>query len=167
MEKNLVLSRLGDTIEKLKALSPSQFYYGNYVSKMENGCGTMCCVMGWYPTWFPDAGLSYIETTDVNRRLAVSGETSTIEKSRLLAPLIEWHGISMEIMNGLFYGASMNLELCSPVHIVLAKRTGISISTRYIQLAAKAGLQTQLPDVIDLFEKIYDLIENDAIVYAP
>jgi hypothetical protein len=42
-------------IEFLEKLDESQFDYGDFVSKTDdNGCGTVCCVAGWFPAIFPN-----------------------------------------------------------------------------------------------------------------
>ena len=38
----------------LEALNPSQFNFGAWVTKSKNGCGTVCCAIGWCPVVFPD-----------------------------------------------------------------------------------------------------------------
>lgn len=37
----------------LDKLPPKQFDLGTYVKSTENGCGTVCCAIGWCPKVFP------------------------------------------------------------------------------------------------------------------
>jgi hypothetical protein len=42
-------------IEFLKGLKPEQFRYDDIVAEYDksNNCGTVCCVLGWFPAIFP------------------------------------------------------------------------------------------------------------------
>lgn len=46
-------------LSKLKTLKPKEFDFSSFVTEFdrENGCGTVCCVVGWFPKWFPNSGL--------------------------------------------------------------------------------------------------------------
>lgn len=47
-------ARLRKLAAFLYKLPPEKFYFGNYVLKAENGCGTVCCAIGWLPRVFPE-----------------------------------------------------------------------------------------------------------------
>jgi hypothetical protein len=53
------LTRWADFLEKLP---PEKFNINNWVSKHENGCGTVCCAAGWLPVVFPaSCGSAWVE----------------------------------------------------------------------------------------------------------
>lgn len=48
-------------LEKIKTLKPKQFNFAHFVSDYdeENGCGTVCCIVGWFPKFFPKSGFKW------------------------------------------------------------------------------------------------------------
>lgn len=61
MEKTQILQRLQLTIDRLKTLKDSQYLnaagYGYVKTVGKNGLTSCGDVAGWYPIWFPDAGV--------------------------------------------------------------------------------------------------------------
>lgn len=139
MTKELILQRLQLTIDKLKQLSPAQFNYESYVTEFNNkGCGTVCCVAGWYPEWFREAGLKWNE---------LHGLIS--DESHPLYTLAAYHGVNDEIIDCLFYGLSVrtkdNMRIIEP----------------------DGGITSDLSMVIEAWEQVYKAIENKEINYLP
>lgn len=58
--KELTLQRLRATREKMDTLKPKDFNYDSFVAKDDGRCGTVCCIAGWHPKWFPDAGVKWV-----------------------------------------------------------------------------------------------------------
>jgi hypothetical protein len=101
MEKALILSRLQDTIDKLKELDPSKFNYSHFIDEYDadKGCGTVCCVAGWYPTWFPLAHLRYLVSFGEVELISELGDPVDIQSA-----LISFHGLGSVLVRALFYG---------------------------------------------------------------
>jgi hypothetical protein len=53
------IKRLESALKKFKTIKEEEFNFEDFVSKTENGCGTICCLAGWMPKLIPNAGLSY------------------------------------------------------------------------------------------------------------
>lgn len=133
MDNQLRFKRLQDTIDKLKELRPDQFKYDSFVSKSEGeNCGTVCCAAGWYPKWFPEAGLRW-KKRHMDDSLHLNFGTDGIKKI-----LSKWHGICTEEVEHLFFGESVTIDgvLC------------------YIP----DGLNADLPTVIEVFENFLKLM---------
>jgi hypothetical protein len=99
MENNLIIERLKATIEKLKKLDPAKFYYGAYVTESTLHCGTVCCVAGWYPEWFPESSLRWQHT---DRRFVQMGDSTQVCEL-----LQKYHGLDHKFISALFYGAPL------------------------------------------------------------
>lgn len=96
MDQQLKIDRLAATIEKMKELREEQFNYTFFVSQFEEGknCGTVCCVAGWYPKWFPESGIYWGQRT-------INPNDSLLQiKDRLSY----FHGLNIEIIKYLFFG---------------------------------------------------------------
>lgn len=99
MKKELIIKRLKATRAKMDELKEEQFDYEMFVSEWNEArtCGTVCCVAGWYPRWFPKAGVRF-------------------RHFRLICPpdmkamLSKWHGVSFYIIDALFYGREFHSE---------------------------------------------------------
>lgn len=107
MEKQLIIDRLQATIDMLKSLTPQSFNYGNWVSESDadGKCGTVCCAAGWYPKYFPEAGLKWKSSYD--HRTGKPYVYLTNPVIGIDGALMDWHGISRYVMNALFYGCSL------------------------------------------------------------
>lgn len=105
MTKELILQRLLATINMLKELPERSFDYSNYVKEfdIENKCGTVCCVAGWYPKYFPEAGLVWQITTN-NHELKIELESDILGYGTF-NDLVKYHGLSKNIIYALFYGS--------------------------------------------------------------
>jgi hypothetical protein len=106
MEKRQILHRLWATVKQLVNLPDDNFAYNLYVTKgnIDKGCGTVCCVAGWYPKWFPESGLKWESIADKTVKLC-NWET-------LVSDCLEdYHGLSFEIICFLFYGNQPSLTL--------------------------------------------------------
>lgn len=51
---NVNITNYNKMLEFLKTLDKDKFSFHKVVDKYENGCGTVCCVVGWFPKIFPD-----------------------------------------------------------------------------------------------------------------
>ena len=137
--KKLRIKRLEDTIEKLKTLKSSEFDYSSFVSKYEGDCGTVCCVAGWYPKWFPELGLKWIIENNV-LYLTKSGVYD------ISCDLMEWHKISSNEIKFLFFGDTYNYTI-----------DGIEF---YIRNSSNNNLE----GVIKIFEEFINLLKEGKIV---
>lgn len=53
----------------LGTLKPEQFYFGDWIQSYdEDGCGTVCCAMGWTPKLFPKS-IRYNAASDLSPKL--------------------------------------------------------------------------------------------------
>lgn len=105
METKLIIERLQLTIDNLKKLKPEQFNYAEVVSEFdeEKGCGTVCCVMGFYPVWYPDHFKYHKNRSDGNYSVIHIFE--------------DYHGITRHEKYALFYGERLdNPKIDSVVH---------------------------------------------------
>lgn len=101
MEKELIISRLESTIDNLKKLKPNQFKYDNFVSEIDpdTKCGTVCCVMGWYPQWYK-MGFVY----DKKGFLEIDEEVKEAQEVNTNSDLLRmYHGISNDLIEAMFY----------------------------------------------------------------
>lgn len=170
MEKDIILGRLKDTIDHLKSLPEDQFDYGSYVSEFNSGssCGTVCCVAGWYPKWFPEAVLEWYPTGERFFSIRPSNheedETPFDVESQVELALMQWHGLEESIISFLFYGSIESLDLKEEAYIpeeyesyIVDKETGS------FEVKMPSSLWSDLEQVILGFEFIYYLIENDCL----
>lgn len=91
MEKELVLSRLQDTVNMLENLKEHEFNFSTWVTKGEEGCGTVCCVGGWYPKYFPESGIRW--TTD---------GAGLVDPQGVKIRLADWHGLPQHLIWTMF-----------------------------------------------------------------
>lgn len=89
--------------QKLNALNSAKFKYNEYISstkkKKDHVCPTVCCVVGWFPVWFPNAGFSYVENEDGTCFLY-----SQYDDDKLKDHLSKLLNLSNEWVDYLFYG---------------------------------------------------------------
>jgi len=173
MKKKQILDRLWTTIEQLVNLSPRKFKYSETVAKgdLKKVCGTVCCVAGWYPKWFPESGLEYRL-----REISVDpspGEVPYVYVSGNHLPMNHtlkyYHGLAHSIINFLFYGECIYIRLSEKGEAVADEilkywRKDIYIQIEdswYVQM--KRGLNSNLAQVIMGFRFIHYMIENDYI----
>lgn len=104
MDTQLKIDRLQHTIDMLRTLKPDQFYYKSFVNEMHGDCGTICCVGGWYPKWFPDAGLVWVKGSLKNvPTIGVLGRRH-IDLNDIIFRLMLWHDITNIECSHLFFG---------------------------------------------------------------
>ena len=179
MKKSLILKRLWATIEKLVNLDPEQFSYSELVSEgnTEKVCGTVCCVAGWYPKWFPKAELiwdlsyssaGFIQGIDL---YPVNNNISTNVSNKLS----EYHGLNDDIIDFLFYGFITNLQLTEKGLLVADQieeywKKDVYVypdysedGVKYFQVEMARSTYSTLPEVIMGFRFMHYLIENDYI----
>jgi len=160
LTKKQVLERLNATLKNLEELPSRNFDYSSYVTRSkitdEGTCGTVCCAAGWYPKWFPEAGLKWMDgdLTVANRNKHNVDITNT---------LANYHGINKDLINILFYGDEKNfkiegLESDKYVLPFLSLRTTMT-------LGLKHGENSKRNDVIKMFKTVINLIKNDLIDY--
>jgi hypothetical protein len=115
MDKNLVIQRLENTIEKLKQLPPENFNYSLWITDSKEDCGTVCCVGGWYPKWFPQSGLIWVD-------ILGGVEIDHVDGMLIVDALSAWHGISIPETKALFAGQMLfdkqnDIEILDPISI--------------------------------------------------
>lgn len=158
LTKAVILRRLQNTVKKLKALPNAKFNYESYVSESEtdtngNLCGTVCCVVGWYPKWFPESEIRWSSYGSLDSPIG-----------RIQDKLKQYHGISLDLVNVLFYGCEERFNLNKP-------KTNSSILNHKfinIEMSIDLGIPHSSPtrkEVIQLFELVINLIKNDIINY--
>lgn len=109
MTKQEILERLSATYFMLLSLEQQQFNYGDWVTKLEdmedpirNACNTVACVGGWYPFYFPEAGIEWYLSRVNDFRIRKGGNSDELEF------LAEWHSINRALARALFVGSSLN-----------------------------------------------------------
>jgi hypothetical protein len=97
--RDAVADKLQLTLDQLKNLSEDYFCYEKFISKFDNKnqCGTICCVAGWYPKWFPHAGLKWTNLLPDNK-------THVNDVCTFLA---NYHLLSRKVILDLFYGGNL------------------------------------------------------------
>lgn len=80
-------------LEKVKTLKPEQFVFSDFVYDYDgqNGCGTVCCIAGWFPKFFSKSGFIW-EHGDLKSKIFESKRSCDIQKhlSQLLNLPINW-----------------------------------------------------------------------------
>lgn len=150
MKKELILKRLGETYKMLCDLKEEEFDYLHYVSKFSDShrrhgdyCGTICCVAGWYPKYFPDAGLEW-NFKNVSMAGALLPDHSIA--NTVQGTLSLYHGLNDNIITCLFYG--YDLKGTTLENWVFTKDYKVSLA-----------------EVRDRFADVYHLIVNEEINY--
>ena len=88
-------------LEKLKTLKPEQFVFYDFVEEYDTkGCGTVCCVVGWFPRFFPNSGFKWQEG-DLLSKIHNSTRTEKIQLH-----LKELLGLPISWIEYLFFGDS-------------------------------------------------------------
>lgn len=143
MKIDIIIERIEATIKKMKALLPEKFNYSVWVTKTnkEHICGTVCCVGGWYPTWFPSSGIK------LDENLEIDPET-----------LSKYHGIDYNLVGTLFLGDDL-YEHYQNKERGIWKPIKKDIETT-IHISHKNGGQSKLPDVILVWEAVLGLIKE-------
>ena len=54
-EEQHIIANLLTILNKVKTLKEEEFTFSTFVKESKNGCGTICCVAGWFPKWFPNS----------------------------------------------------------------------------------------------------------------
>jgi len=132
MENKLIIERLQLTIDNLKKLKPEQFNYAEIVTKFDEtkGCGTVCCVMGFYPVWYKES-FKYRKI-----KSGVSTFMYTVDNKEVES----YHGITSFEFFSLFYGYGL----------AVPKLDSIVTMSEYVSLY----------EVIDRFEILKVYYEN-------
>lgn len=142
MKKNLtkVIEQLDLTIANMKTLKESEFDYSYLVSEFdeEKKCGTVCCVAGWYPKWYPESGFRWV-VTNKNWPSMRNNHYSYDSYNCIYQALSDFHGVSQYIVKILFYGYD-----CTEFDFITPKFY-------------------PLPDVIERFEKMRNLLATEQI----
>lgn len=91
------IKRLEDTIKMVENLKDEEFYFGDFVKEgdAKNVCGTICCVAGWYPKYFPECGLAY--------ELDDSGNVDITYDIGIRHTLCMWHGLKLGTIEAMIY----------------------------------------------------------------
>lgn len=151
MTRELIRERFLKTIEMLKSLKDSEFYYAEYIKSCviidDNVCGTVCCVMGWYPKYVPESGLVWRKPSSFGSRPYLWTEDDSMGDDEAIE---NWHGIVWSVRQALFYGYGL---------------TSVDGCTKLLH-QVKSMDDTTLPEVIERFEKIVQVLdsgENDGL----
>lgn len=112
-QMSIAIERLDATIEKIKTLKPEQFNYDAFVTEGKDGCGTTCCVAGWYPIWFPESKLKWVrsnnnydtkDTVLLETSVMPFNPTSMDRNYYIIKSLVEYHGLTRKVIKALFTG---------------------------------------------------------------
>lgn len=101
MDKQQIIARLKETIGHIDTIKEDEFDYSEWVSKSERRCGTVCCIAGWYPKFFP-AHFAWKEYENYLYPFGRSGHIGEIHGA-----LIEFHGFRYRAINCLFIGSEL------------------------------------------------------------
>ncbi len=133
MKKQLIIQRFQDTIDMMKQLKPEEFDYGDFVSERKENCGTVCCIAGWYPKYFPESELIWSST----RSKFYLDLTNLNNSTDVMPVLMKWHGISRELANAIFYGGPCDIVEYISLNSPLDK---VTFRLETILLKIKSGL---------------------------
>ena len=89
MNKEKAIAHIKEVLEFSKELKSNQFDFSTYVTEAHNECGTVCCMLGWYPKWYPNdfkwkkdgwqnSGWAINITYDAHRFLEYTGFTEDL-----------------------------------------------------------------------------------------
>lgn len=110
MKRDLIIQRLQDTVQMMKNLKDSQFDFRGYVSRFDphTCCGTICCVLGWYPKYFPESNLIWHQPIfgHVNLPWTLSSKRGN-ETHDIYVDIYRWHGFSNALIDAMFYPETM------------------------------------------------------------
>lgn len=112
MEKKIVIDRLDATIKMLEGLQAHEFKYSKFVHACDTKqkCGTVCCIAGWYPKFFPEAGLTWLEFDTEEWPGLVDLYAGGEGRITIDSTLIEYHNLKQHAINHLFYGEDLYIE---------------------------------------------------------
>ena len=90
-------------LEKVKTLKEEQFRFEEWITEFdeEKSCGTVCCIVGWMPQWFPNCGIKYMYEYGY-LELCVEDEIDSYE--RIMSHLSTLLGIPLNVVEYLFAG---------------------------------------------------------------
>lgn len=144
--RQIAIKRLEATIEMISNLKSKQFNYQNFVTKAdkENTCGTVCCVAGWYPMYFPKSNLIYEILFDNTLSL------STKDNHSAAIELLNYHKLNYNVIYSLFYGHDLYVHniITNDDKLILENIEQINMS------------ETSLKEVKQRFKTILKLIKN-------
>lgn len=140
--KELAIERMTRTLDMLKSLPSESFRLSDWVTRWEDGCGTVCCIAGWYPKYIPEAGLTWGKSS--NKPVALLTKEKSSDLSNLLLALANWHMVNERLVRVIFLPSSMYKVPDYP--IVLSYQDN-----------------TKLTDAIKMIETVILLMQNDII----
>jgi hypothetical protein len=90
-------------------IKPEEFRFNEFVSKFdkESGCGTMCCIAGWFPKYFPNSGFYWKENNYEDQKipaLLVNKVTNNPVQRNDIANLLRCPSEFSPVCEYLFYG---------------------------------------------------------------
>lgn len=99
LTESQIVRRLKKTITRLNKLDRDKFDYSAFVGEFnqEKECGTVCCVVGWYPKWFPESNIKWVWGG-----ADISGGRVSVDRR-----LVNYHGVNEATIGTLFYGNSL------------------------------------------------------------
>lgn len=110
LNKGQIIRRLEATLKRLKATHYTKFDYTQWVSSDEvtkdKTCGTVCCVGGWYPQWFPRSGF-YWKRNKTEGKLDLMHNTY---RDKIKDALSNRHGLNNQMIECLFLGEEFRIE---------------------------------------------------------
>ena len=111
-----VVEKLRHTIDNIKTLKPQQFSYSDFIKKSTDKCGTVCCIAGWYPKWYPTGRLQWVkvrlslQSISLVDSLAPVGDILANSCNQITIALSEIHGITYTTAAALFTGHALLIK---------------------------------------------------------
>lgn len=87
------------TLSKIKDLKEEEFKFDLEITKSKDTCGTVCCIMGWLPKFFPEMDFTWKEYTGF-KKLVVFYNNQPLYTSNLK----EIYGLDSKDVSYLFTG---------------------------------------------------------------
>lgn len=135
---NIPTSNLKLILDKFKeTIKPDQFNFSTYVAygQPELNCGTVCCILGWFPLLFPNSGITWKK--DWADRVTIALNDEIIDMLSDIVPHIcDLIGTDdEEIIRYLFFGQ------------------------QYIRGLPNIGLESSYDEVVEAWEYVIDKYE--------
>lgn len=115
MNNEYIVKNLETIYEKIETLKPKEFNFNSYVEKCdkENLCGSVCCIVGWFPKWFVNSGVGW-DLSDPYDLDIITPNGSY--KSEVIAHLCNLTGLTEAWVKYLFYGEDSPVKNFPKLH---------------------------------------------------
>lgn len=98
------MKKIDELIEQVRLLPDSSFHYEEMVKNgLQENCGTVGCLLNFYPIWFPDAGLKHAQNRWTGG-WAVFPDEVVVGNTTTVKALATYHDIPNGLVLAIFYG---------------------------------------------------------------